>query len=115
MTNLEAIYCEGKPYCTDEYELEFEKALLSACKRAGVTYGIKDEYTPDNERVIALAAIFTLQKYITLTSEKEGEYSQSYNDKLKDRILFLCKSNGIDASEFAPDAVITLSHASNMF
>lgn len=113
MTNLEAIYCEVKPYCTDEYE--YEKALLSACKRARVTVGIKDEYSPDNERVIALAAIFTLQKYITLTSEKEGEYSQSYNDKLKDRILFLCKSNGIDASEFVPDAVITLSHASNMF
>lgn len=35
MTNLEAVYCEVKPYCSADNQLELEKALLDAGSRQG--------------------------------------------------------------------------------
>ena len=84
MNNLQAVGCEVAPYCSGDNELEFEKALLSAGRRAGVTLAAKEEYTPDNDRIIALAAVYVLVKYLSLSSEREGEWSQGYNDKLKE-------------------------------
>lgn len=115
MNNLQAIGCEVSPYCSGDNELELEKALLSACKRAGATLSATEEYTPDNDRIIALAAVMVLVKYLSLSSEKEGEWSQGYNDKLKERIAFLCCQAGEPVEEFLPDTVITLTHASNRF
>lgn len=115
MNNLQAIGCEVAPYCTGDNELELEKALLTACKRTGVQLEATGEYNPDNERTIALAAVLVLCKYVTLSSESESEWSQGYNDKLNERITFLCRSNGLPVEEYAPTSVIKLSHASNRF
>ena len=115
MNNLQAIGCEVSPYCSGDNELEFEKALLSAGKRAGVALAATEEYTPDNDRIIALAAVMVLVKNISLSSEKEGEWSQGYNDKLKDRIAYLCRTADVPVEEFMPDKFIKLSHASNRF
>ena len=81
----------------------------------GCTLEADGTYDPDNERAIALAAVLVLVKYISLSSEHEGDWQQGYNDKLKDRILALCKANNLPAEEFVPDAVITLRDCSNMF
>lgn len=115
MTNTDAILCEVKPYCSDGNTLELQKALLVACKRLGCTLEADGTYDPNNERAIALAAVLVLVKYISLSSEHEGDWQQGYNDKLKDRILALCKANNLPAEEFVPDAVITLRDCSNMF
>lgn len=116
MTNLQALECEVAPYCTGaNQQLELEKAMLSACHRAGAALSPSEEYNPEFDRVIALAAVLVLCKYLSLSSEEESEWKQGYNDKLKERIKMLCKAAGIDASEFVPDAVIKLSHASNRF
>lgn len=115
MTNTDAILCEVKPYCSDGNTLELQKALLVACKRLGCTLEADGTYDHDNERAIALAAVLVLVKYISLSSEHEGDWQQGYNDKLKDRIKALCKANDLPAEEFVPDAVITLRDCSNMF
>lgn len=115
MTNLQAIGCEVSPYCSGDNELELEKASVTpACLQAD-SMAAKEEYTPDNDRIIARAAVLVLVKYLSLSSEKEGEWSQGYNDKLKDRIMFLCRVAEVPVEEVMPNTVITLSHASNRF
>lgn len=115
MTNTDAILCEVKPYCSDGNTLELQKALLDACKRLGCTLEAEGTYDPNDGRVIALAAVLVLCKYISLSSEREGDWQQGYNERLKDRILALCKANDLPAEEFVPDAVITLRDCSKMF
>ena len=115
LTNIDALRCECKPYCSDGNELELQKALRVACKRLGCTLEADGEYDPANERAIALAAVLVLVKYISLSSEREGDWQQGYNERLKDRILALCKANDLPAEEFVPDAVITLRDGSRMF
>lgn len=115
MTNLEAVYCEVKPYCSADNQLELEKALLVAGSKQSVELPATGEYSPSNERTIALAAVLVLVKYLSLASETESQWSQSYNDKLKDRIKQLCKANDLPVEDFLPDYVITLSHASTRF
>ena len=116
MTNTDAILCEVKPYCSDGNSLELQKALLQANKRTGVKLKEDVDYDPDNEKTIALAAVLVLTKYLSLSSEHEGEWQQNYNDKLKERILVLCKSNDIDASEFFEQpAKITIKDGSKLF
>lgn len=115
MTNLEAVYCECKPYCSADNQLELEKALLVAGSRLAVELPATGEYSPQSERAIALAAVLVLDKYITLASETESQWSQSYNDKLEKRIKQLCRANDLPVQEFLPSSVIVLSHASNRF
>lgn len=115
MTNVEAIYCEVKPYCSADNQLELEKALLDAAHRQQVELAADGTYSPANKRSIALAAVLVLVKYISLAGETESEWSQSYNDNLKDRIKQLCRDNDLPVEEYLPSAVITLSHASNRF
>jgi hypothetical protein len=115
MTNLEAVYCEVKPYCSADNQLELEKALLVAGSRLDVALDAQGDYSPSNERCIALAAVLVLAKYISLASETESQWSQSYNDKLEDRIKQLCRANGLDEEEFLPSQTIRLTHASNRF
>ncbi|MDH6308120.1 hypothetical protein M2451_002639 [Dysgonomonas sp. PFB1-18] len=114
MTNLEAIRVEVKPYEADA--LDCEKALSGACKRTGVKIGIADEFdADDNEKTIALAAVLVLYKYLTLSSEKEGEWAQGYHNNLKERIKALCSINDLDVSEFVSSDIITISDGSNRF
>lgn len=115
MTNLEAVYCECKPYCSADNQLELEKALLVAGSRQSVELAATGEYSPSNERCIALAAVLVLVKYLSLASETESQWSQSYNDRLKDRIKQLCRANDLPVEEFLPSETITLTHASNRF
>lgn len=115
MTNSEAVNCEVKPYCQADNQLELEKALAVAGSRLNVQLNAQDEYSPANEKGIALAAVLVLVKYISLASETESQWSQSYNDKLENRIKQLCRLNGLPLQEYLPSAVITLSHASNRF
>lgn len=115
MTNLEAVYCEVKPYCSADNQLELEKALLDAASRQQVELAADSPYSPENRRAVALAAVLVLVKYISLASETESQWSQSYNDKLEKRIKQLCRDNDLDVQEFLPDSVIVLSHASNRF
>lgn len=115
MTNLEAVYCEVKPYCSADNQLELEKALLDAGSRQEVELAADSTYSPQNKRCVALAAVLVLVKYISLASETESQWSQSYNDKLEKRIKQLCRDNCLPVQEFIPDAVATMSHASNRF
>ncbi len=115
MTNLEAVFCEVKPYCSADCQLELEKALLVASNRLNAQLLPQGEYNPVNETGIALAAVLVLAKYISLSAETESQWSQSYNDKLEKRIKQLCVSNGLKVQEFLPNSVVTLSHASNRF
>lgn len=115
MTNLEAIYCEVKPYCSADNQPELKKAMLDAASKQQVELTGEDTYNPKNKRCIALAAVLVLVKYISLASETESQWAQSYNDKLEKRIKQLCRDNDLPMQEFLPDSVITLSHASNRF
>ena len=115
MTNIEAVYCEVKPYCSADNQLELENALLDAGNRQQVELAADGAYSPANKRSIALAAVLVLVKYVSLASETESQWSQSYNDKLEKRIKQLCRDNDLPVEEFLPDTVITLSHASNRF
>jgi len=114
MTNLQAIQVEVKPYEADA--LDCEKALAGACKRTGKKLQIADEYDCDNDQLLALAAVLVLQKYLSLTSESEGEWKQGYSeDGLEARIKALCKANDLDVDEFVESDDITLSDGSRFF
>ena len=114
MTNLQAIQVEVKPYEADA--LDCEKALAGACKRTGKKLAIADDYDCDNDKVLALAAVLVLQKYLSLTSEAEGEWKQGYTEKgLEARIKALCKANDLDSSEFVDEEEITISDGSRYF
>ena len=115
MTNIDALFCECKPYCSDGNSLELQKALLDACKHKGISVKADDEYSPENEGLIALAAVKVLVKYLSLSAEHEGEWQQSYNDELEKRIRALCRANGIDVTEYMPTSVTTLRDGSKLF
>lgn len=115
MTNLEAVYSEVKPYASADNVLELEKALLDAGSKCNVELAANDMYKPQNKCVVALAAVLVLVKYISLASETESQWSQSYNDKLEQRIKQLCLENNLPVKEYLPNAVITLCNASNRF
>lgn len=114
MTNLQAIQVEVKPYEADINDCE--KALAGACKRTGKKLDAADEYDCDNDQVLALAAVLVLQKYLSLTSESEGEWKQGYSEEgLKARIKALCKVNDLNVSEFVEEDEITISDGSRFF
>lgn len=105
MTNLQAIQVECKPYEADA--LDCEKALAGACKRTGSTLTLVGTYNSSEDRTIALAAIKVLCKYLSLTSEKEGEWGNGYSrEGLEERIKALCKENELDESEFLEGVVV---------
>lgn len=114
ITNLVAVRCECKPYCSDGDELELQKALMVSANRLQVELPADGEYTPVNERAISLAAVLVLAKYLSLTSEHEGDWQQSYSD-LQKRIKALCAANDLPVDEFLPSEVTTIRDGSNLF
>ena len=112
---MDAVRCECKPYCSDGDELELQKALMVAASKHGVQLAADGAFSPEQERTIALAAVMVLAKYVSLSSEKEGDWQQGYNDKLEKRIKALCKANGLEVDEFLPKEVITIRDGSKLF
>lgn len=89
MLNYEAIIGNLYPYDVDE------NLINKACIDNDVEPN--DEYSINNKEKIARVSIDILINLITLSSESDSGYSLSYNvDKLKDRICFLAKKNGLD-------------------
>ena len=115
LTNIDALRCECKPYCSDGDELELQKALIVAAERMQVELEAEGAYNPKQERAIALAAVMVLAKYVSLSSEHEGQWQQGYNDKLEKRIKALCNANGLEVEEFLPEEVITITDGSKFF
>ena len=95
ITVLEALMSELEPYT----------AAQVVCKKALIDAGLADfandtPYTPDCKRVVTLAAINVLKKFLPLSSDSVGKSSQSYNiEGLKRRIKGMCAEVGIDADE----------------
>lgn len=114
ITNLDAVRCECKPYCSDDDTLELRKALMVSAHRLQVELPADGEYNPQNERAISLAAVLVLAKYTSLTTEHEGDWQQSYSD-LQKRIKALCAANDLPIDEFLPSEVVTIRDGSNLF
>lgn len=103
MTILEALMSELEPYT----------AAQVVCKKALIDAGLADFtndtlYTPDCKRVVTVAAINVLKKFLPLSSDSVGKSSQSYNiEGLKRRIKGMCAEVGIDADEILEIPSIT--------
>ncbi len=84
----DAIIANLYPYDVDE------NLILKACVDNDIL--TDDEYHPESKEYVARATIDILSNLISLSSESDSGYSLSYNvDKLKERILFIAKSNGL--------------------
>lgn len=95
MTNFEAISTELYPF--EVPDTLIEKKCIEAALDA------QDDYSIDNQTSVAKGTIAILRNLIELNSESNGGYALSYDtDKLKERIFFLAKDNGLDdiADEF---------------
>lgn len=91
MTNIEALISDCYPY-------SIPKGLLEKCL-VDVELEPSEPYESGDERSIATAACKVLSKLISLTSENEGGFSQSYDvQALKSRIESICNQQKLDAS-----------------
>lgn len=103
ITVLEALMAELEPYT----------AAQVVCKKALIDAGLADfandtPYTPDCKKVVTLAAINVLKKFLPLSSDSVGKSSQSFNlEGLKKRIRGLCAEAGIDADDVLEMSSIT--------
>lgn len=88
MRNYEAIIGGLYPYDVDE------NLIHKVCVDNGVSED--DEYSLDAKKSIAKVCIDILINLISLSSESDSGFSLSYNvDKLKERICFIARSNGL--------------------
>lgn len=84
----DAIVSNLYPYDVDE------NLILKACIDCDVFP--EDEYSVEARESVARATIYILANLISLSSESDSGYSLSYNvDKLKERICFIARSNGL--------------------
>lgn len=94
ITKFDALIGELEPYTSSPASMT--KSLLDA--------GVQDpeeEYTAEDKRTVAKAAIAILKKLIVLSSDSLGKSSQGYNvDKLEKRIKLLAKENDLEVSGF---------------
>lgn len=94
ITKFDALIGELEPYTSSPASMT--KSLLDA--------GVQDpeeEYTDEDKRTVAKAAIAILKKLIVLSSDSLGKSSQGYNvDKLEKRIKLLAKENDLEVSDF---------------
>jgi len=94
ITKFDALIGELEPYTSSPASMT--KSLLDA--------GVQDpeeEYTAEDKRAVAKAAIAILKKLIVLSSDSLGKSSQGYNvDKLEKRIKLLAKENDLEVSDF---------------
>lgn len=87
MRNYEAIIGNLYPYDVDEY------LIHKVCIDNSVIE--EEEYTVAMKEKIARVSIEILVNLTSLSSESDSGYSLSYNvDKLKERIVFIARSNG---------------------
>lgn len=94
LTKLDALIGELDPYTPSPAALR--KSLIDA----GIT-GFDEEYTTDDKKAVAKAAIAVLRRLIVLSSDSMGKSSQGYKtDELEKRIKSLAAENGIDIAEF---------------
>lgn len=103
VTVLEALLAELEPYTPSQ--VACKKALIDA-GMAGVANDTP--YTEDCKRIVAVAAVKVLKKFLVLSSESIGKSSQSYSvEDLKKRIRELCGEAGMDADEILEIPSIT--------
>lgn len=101
LTKYDALLGELEPYTPSA--LTIKKALADS----SIT-GYDQEYTADDKRLVAIAAIKVLKKMIVLTSDSLGKSSQGYSiDALKKRIKDLAVENDIDEDDFVEVSSIT--------
>lgn len=94
ITKFDALIGELEPYTSSPASMT--KSLLDA----GVQ-NPEEEYTAEDKRTVAKAAIAILKKLIVLSSDSLGKSSQGYNvDKLEKRIKLLAKENDLEVSDF---------------
>lgn len=107
ITKYDALIGELEPYTSSPASLT--KSLLDA--------GVQDpeeEYTAEDKRTVARAAISVLKRLIVLSSDSLGKSSQGYNvDKLEKRIKLLAKENDLEVSDFVE--VPTVEDGSNLW
>ena len=107
ITKYDALIGELEPYTSSPASLT--KSLLDA--------GVQDpeeEYTAEDKRTVAKAAISVLKRVIVLSSDSLGKSSQGYNvDKLEKRIKLLAKENDLEVSDFVE--VPTVEDGSNLW
>lgn len=107
ITKYDALIGELEPYTSSPASLT--KSLLDA--------GVQDpeeEYTAEDKRTVAKAAISVLKRLIVLSSDSLGKSSQGYNvDKLEKRIKLLAKENDLKVSDFVE--VPTVEDGSNLW
>lgn len=108
LTIYDALLGELEPYSPSQ--LTIRKALSDA----DLTDATIDYVPTDHKKAVAKAAISVLKKMIVLSSESLGKSSQGYNvAMLEERIKEICKSNGLDVSEYVEAPSIT--DGSNMW
>ena len=107
ITKYDALIGELEPYTSSPASLT--KSLLDA--------GVQDpeeEYTAEDKRTVAKAAISVLKRLIVLSSDSLGKSSQGYNvDKLEKRIKLMAKENDLEVSDFVE--VPTVEDGSNLW
>ena len=107
ISKYDALIGELEPYTSSPASLT--KSLLDA--------GVQDpeeEYTAEDKRTVAKAAISVLKRLIVLSSDSLGKSSQGYNvDKLEKRIKLLAKENDLEVSDFVE--VPTVEDGSNLW
>lgn len=107
ITKYDALIGELEPYTSSPASLT--KSLLDA--------GVQDpeeEYTAEDKRTVAKAAISVLKRLIVLSSDSLGKSSQGYNvDKLEKRIKLLAQENDLEVSDFVD--VPTVEDGSNLW
>lgn len=107
ITKYDALIGELEPYTSSPASLT--KSLLDA--------GVQDpeeEYTAEDKRTVAKAAISVLKRLIVLSSDSLGKSSQGYKvDKLEKRIKLLAKENDLEVSDFVE--VPTVEDGSNLW
>lgn len=107
ITKYDALIGELEPYTSSPASLT--KSLLDA----GVQ-NPEEEYTAEDKRTVAKAAISVLKRLIVLSSDSLGKSSQGYNvDKLEKRIKLLAKENDLEVSDFVE--VPTVEDGSNLW
>ena len=107
ITKYDALIGELEPYTSSPASLT--KSLLDA--------GVQDpeeEYTAEDKRTVAKAAISVLKRLIVLSSDSLGKSAQGYSvDKLEKRIKLLAKENDLEVSDFVE--VPTVEDGSNLW
>lgn len=94
MTNYDAVRGEIAPYTADGVTIE--KALIDAGLNA------QDVYSVSNRKSIAEVSICVLKGFLSLTSESEGSFSQSYDKAgLQAKMAAIAHANDISDPELS--------------